>query len=263
MTTVLVNGAPLHYVHAAGSVRDRRPPLILVHGAGGNLMHWPRALRRFQGRSVYALDLPGHGHSDGRPSKDIGGYAESLRAFCEALSLPPAIVCGHSMGGAIALEFALRYPGRVAALILVATGARLPVSREIISGLASDPRSTTEKLARWALGAQPELNLSRLHLRRLREVPIETLRNDFEACDAFDRRADLSRVSGPVLVLWGDADRMTPAKLSSELVDGIPGARPAMVHGAGHMVMLEAPDSVEAKMQQFVDALSEESRAGR
>ena len=65
MPTVTVSGETLHYQIHHGGTRPDGPPLVLVHGAGGNLMHWPGALRRLPGRTVYALDLPGHGKSGG------------------------------------------------------------------------------------------------------------------------------------------------------------------------------------------------------
>jgi pimeloyl-ACP methyl ester carboxylesterase len=101
-------------------------------------MHWPTQLRRLPGHTVYALDLPGHGQSVGARSKtglsgmvgtvgnrpervggarseagpsgrsDIGAYAEVVRGFADALGLPAFVLGGHSMGGAIALECALR-----------------------------------------------------------------------------------------------------------------------------------------------------------
>ena len=96
-------------------------------------MHWPGELRRLPDHEVYALDLPGHGRSGGPGRTDIGAYAEVVREFADALKLPAFVLGGHSMGGAIALEFALRYGSRLAGLILVGTGARLRVAPEILA----------------------------------------------------------------------------------------------------------------------------------
>ena len=130
----------LHYQLHHGAARPAGPPLVLVHGAGGNLMHWPGALRRLPGHTVYALDLPGHGKSGGAGRAEIGAYADVVRGFAEALGLVPFVLAGHSMGGAIALEFALRYPARLAGLILVGTGAKLRVAPEILTGILDDLR---------------------------------------------------------------------------------------------------------------------------
>ena len=179
MPTVTVSGEKLHYQIHHGAPRPDGPPLVLVHGAGGNLMHWPGALRRLPGRTVYALDLPGHGKSGGAGRAEIGAYADVVRGFAEALGLVPFVLAGHSMGGAIALEFALRYPARLAGLILVGTGAKLRVAPEILTGILDDFAGTTELLAQWAHGEHVDPNLLRLYTRRLREVNPQILHDDF------------------------------------------------------------------------------------
>jgi pimeloyl-ACP methyl ester carboxylesterase len=259
---VSVGSGRLHYQHQRSALIAKAPPLVLVHGAGGSLMHWPGELRRLPDHEVLALDLPGHGRSGGRGCSDIGAYAESVREFAEALDLPAFVLAGHSMGGAIGLEFALRTSGRLAGLVLVATGARLRVAPEMLRGIETDPKAATALLAAMALGVEahgvgPDSNLERIYLRRLREVDPHILAGDFAACDAFDRRVDVARISVPTLVLCGDADRMTPVKHSQFLATEMPGARLIVLPGAGHMAMLEpsARLTVVDAVRQFVDTL--------
>jgi pimeloyl-ACP methyl ester carboxylesterase len=256
MPTVTVTGEQLHYQLHHGSPRPAEPPLVLVHGAGGNLMHWPGELRRLPGRTVYALDLPGHGKSRGAGQAEIGAYAEVVRDFAEALDLPALVLAGHSMGGAIALEFALRYPARLAGLILVGTGARLRVAPEILTGILDDSARTAELLAQRAHGERVDPNLLRLYARRLREVDPRVIHDDFLACDAFDRRADVNRIALPTLILCGDADRMTPVKFSQFLHEQIAGSQLVVVPGAGHMVMLEQPAAVAEAVAHFLTGLA-------
>ena len=65
MSTIVIGDEKLHYQLYHGAPRPAEPSLVLVHGAGGNLMHWPGALRRLPWRTVYVVDLPGHGKSGG------------------------------------------------------------------------------------------------------------------------------------------------------------------------------------------------------
>lgn len=259
MHSVLIEGEKLHYQLHHGARRPGGPPLVLVHGAGGNLMHWPAELRRLPGHTVYALDLPGHGksvraRSETGPSgrAEIGAYAEVVRAFAEALALPPFVLAGHSMGGAIAIEFALRYGDRLAGLALVGTGARLRVAPQILTGILDDFHGTTALLAQWTHGEHVAPNLLRLYTRRLREVSPQVIHGDFLACDAFDRRADASRITTPTLILCGDADRMTPVKYSQFLHEQIAGSQLVIVPGAGHMVMLEQPAATTGAIAVFL-----------
>jgi pimeloyl-ACP methyl ester carboxylesterase len=256
LPTVTVNSEQLHYQLHRGAALADTPPLVLVHGAGGNLMHWPGALRRLPGYMVYVLDLPGHGKSAGAGRADIGAYAAALRGFAETLGLKPFVLTGHSMGGAIALEFALRDPARLAGLILVGTGAKLRVAPEILTGILDDYAGTTELLAQQAHGEHVDPNLLRLYVRRLREVNPQVIHGDFAACDAFDRRADVSRIALPTLILCGDADRMTPVKYSQFLHEQIAGSQLVIVPGAGHMVMLEQSPEVARAVDRFLTGLS-------
>ena len=257
MPTSIIDGEKLHYQHHRGALQPKSPPLVLVHGAGGNLMHWPGELRRLPDHEVYALDLPGHGRSGGSGRMEIGAYAEVVREFADALELPAFVLGGHSMGGAIALEFARRYGGRLAGLILVATGARLRVAPEILAGVQDDFEGTTALLAAWAHGEHVDPNLQRIYLRRLREVDPQVLSDDFVACNAFDRRADVAAITTPTLIFCGDADRMTPVKYSQFLAAEMPDARLIILPGAGHMAMLEPHSrlAVADAVQQFLETL--------
>ncbi len=249
-TITLPGGGRLYYRRHEGG--DRFAPLVLVHGAGGNHMHWPAELRRLPETVVYSLDLPGHGKAEGPGRVDIGAYAESIHAFVDALGLPRFVLAGHSMGGAIALEYALRHAPRLAGLVLVATGGRLRVAPELLAGLRMDFAQTTELLAVRTHAADVDPELLRAYVRRLREVAPEVLHADFVACDRFDRLADLHRVNVPTLVLCGEADRMTPVSDSRILAAGIPDAQLDVIPAAGHMVVLERPAEVAGLLTEWL-----------
>jgi pimeloyl-ACP methyl ester carboxylesterase len=265
MPTIVIDGCPegIHYKLHTARQSDTAPPLVLVHGAGGNLMHWPGELRRLPGRTVLALDLPGHGHSGGsaRPpggdvSHDINEYAQVIAQVLEKLSLPRFVIAGHSMGGAIAQEMALRRPEMLAGLVLVATGARLPVDPEVLSAIQGDWQSVVRVLAGWSQGAHVDPKSTQIYLRRLSELDPQMVYRDYAACNLWDRSAELGRISAPTLVICGDADRMMPLEYSLDLKRKIRGARLLIVPGAGHMVMLEQPDLVAGAIQQLLADLT-------
>jgi pimeloyl-ACP methyl ester carboxylesterase len=253
MPKIAVNSEEIFYRLHRGEAGQL--PLVLVHGAGGNSMHWPGALRRLPAHDVYALDLPGHGKSGGDGRQSISTYVEVVASFAAALKLPRFVLGGHSMGGAITLELALRNPECLAGLVLAGTGAKLRVAPQILSGILTDYQATTELVTEWAHGPDTPPDLLREYTRRLREVPAEITHGDYLACDVFDRRADVGQIRLPTLIICGTADRMTPPKFSQWLKDELPGAEVVWILGAGHMVMLEQPAEVGSAVAQFLSRL--------
>lgn len=255
MPYVTIVGERIFYTLYQGDMRGKRN-LVLVHGAGGSHLDWPAPLRRLRETNVYALDLPGHGRSEGPGRNSIAAYRDFLLAFLEALDLEKVVLVGHSMGGAIALDFALSYPRRLAGLILVGTGARLRVLPAILSGLLSDFEAMVDLILDYAFGPSATEQLKRLGRQRLLSTPPQVLYGDFTACDAFDVMERLGELRCPTLVICGTADKLTPSKYSIYLCDHIPGAELVLVEAAGHMVMLEKPEVVVKAISKFITSLS-------
>ncbi len=246
--------------HDGGAPQQGRPPLILIHGAGGSRLTWPAELRRLPDWPVYALDLPGHGRSPGAGADRIAGYSERVLSWMDALGLPQAVWLGHSMGGGVALHAALNAPQRVAALVLVGTGGRLRVHPDFLAK-AADPATcaqAVQAVIHWSFApGAPAAAVERAQEHML-ATPPDVLHADFLACDRFDVLDRLAEVEAPALVLCGAEDRMTPPKYSRFLAERIPAARLVIIEGAGHMVMLEKPGQVAQAVQEFLRGLQVE-----
>jgi len=251
-----VSEAELSYSeHSGGEPPEKRPPLILIHGAGGSRLHWAPDLRRLEGERVFGLDLPGHGGSLGEGMRTIEGYVEGLCAWMDSTGLDTGVFVGHSMGGAISLTMALDQPARVAALILVGTGGRLRVHPTILE-MTSDPetfREAIDLVVSYAISPQAPSRMVELARARMSETRPEVLHGDFLACDQFDVMDRLREINVPTLVICGTEDQLTPLKYSRFLAESIPGARMVTVESAGHMVMLEQPGEVAQAVKEFMD----------
>ena len=270
MPYLTVAGERVFYAHRQ-PVPAGQPPVVFVHGAGGTHRHWLYQVRDlaapapgdFLPPPTFALDLPGHGRSAGVGRDSIAAYGDWLVSFLDEADLEQAVLAGHSMGGAIALDVALRRPSRVAGLGLVATGARLRVAPAILDGILDDPGATVRLICDWAYGSGVPAEVARLGRRQMAETPPEVLHADFSACDAFDVCDRLAEISLPVTVLCGTADRLTPVKYSTYLRDQIPGATLHLVEGAGHMVMIEQPQAIVSALLGLSKRIrSESSLAG-
>jgi pimeloyl-ACP methyl ester carboxylesterase len=234
------------------------PALILIHGAGGSHLHWPAALRRMPGATVYAVDLPGHGRSEGPGREHIEDYVADIVRFMDAVGVSRGVLVGHSMGGAIAQMTALMAPERVAGLVLVGTGARLRVAPALLDGILQDARGALALITEWAWGPEADPAMVARGRQMMARVNPRVVWGDFAACDRFDIRERVGEITAPTLVITGSEDRMTPPKFGQWLAEHIPGARFVLVEGAGHMVMLEKPDQVASAVREWLKAVAQD-----
>lgn len=243
--------------HHGGASDPGSPPLVFIHGAGGSSLHWPPQLRRLPNLEIYALDLPGHGESPGPSTETIDGKVEAVLRWKKAVGLGPCVFAGHSMGGAISLSLALDHASEVAGLVLVGTGGRLRVHPDILALTNTDETyaQAVSIIMSWAFSETADERLVALAGKRMLEVPHDVVHADFVACDHFDVLLRLAQVQVPALVICGSEDRLTPQKYSQHLVDNIPQATLVVIEGAGHMVMLEQPESVAAPIVEFIHSL--------
>ena len=229
------------------------PPLVLIHGFGGDLNNWlfnQPALS--EEREVIALDLPGHGRSQ----KDVGAgdlaaLGGAVGALLDGLELGKAHLAGHSLGGAGALTVALDRPERVAALTLVAPAGLGPeINGDYISGFIAAGRRKEMKGVLQQLFADESL-VSRdmiediLKYKRLdgAEAALKAIAGAAfpEGRQATVLRERLGDLACPVQAVWGVEDRIVPAAHG----EGLPGS--IAVHrleGIGHMAHMEAAGEV-------------------
>jgi pimeloyl-ACP methyl ester carboxylesterase len=242
-------------LHRPRETSNKVPALVCVHGAGGSHLNWPAEIRRLPGAAVYALDLPGHGRSTGTGRETIDEYAAVLVSFLDALSLPDAVVAGHSMGSAVALEMSLSHPERIRGQVLVGGGARLRVAPAILQGILEDFEGAVQIIIDWAYSPDAPADLKRSGRELMNSTSPKVMHGDLLACDAFDVMDRLGEIHTPTLVIAGTADRLTPVKYATFLAQHVAGAESLLIENAGHMVMLERPQEVGAAVSHFVASL--------
>jgi len=222
--------------------------LVFIHGAGSTAEVFTEQTGGALAGAL-AFSLPGH-TVPGAPAS-IEEFADAVDAELDARDLDDVILCGHSMGGAIALELALRSAPRLRAVALIGSGARLRVAPAVFDALQADFETATREIARnfYADPTPERLDVAAKMMHAVGKA--QTLR-DFAACNAFDRLARLEEVSLPLLAITGESDVMTPPKFALALADRIPGAQARIVPGAGHAAMTERPADVNDALRAFV-----------
>jgi pimeloyl-ACP methyl ester carboxylesterase len=235
-----------------------RPAIILLHGAGGNHLSWPPEIRRMREQRIYALDLPGHGKSEGIGRQSIADYARCVLTFMDSLKIHKAIFVGHSMGGAVTLWLGIHNPSRTLGLGLISTAPRLRVSSELLSG-SSSPATfplAVKAAADLSFGPQADPRTKELATQRMLEIRFSVLNGDFLACDTYDETNLLGRVKAPTLIICGTEDKMTPLRYSQIMRERIKKSLLQMVDGAGHNVMLEQPLVVANILHLFLNSIA-------
>ncbi len=227
--------------------------LVWVHGSGLTEKTFAGQVSAFPESD--AVSLPGHPH--GIACESVAEYAAWLDRYVRWRRAEPIVVVGHSLGGAIALRWALDFPQRVAGLVLIATGAKLRVAPSYLEMIEKRWPDCIPDMVGSLLGPSPPAGLREdLEAQHALVGRISTLR-DYRACDAFDVMHELTGLAIPTLVVVGTDDRMTPPKYARYLHEQIAGSQLAVIEDAGHMVMAEKPDQVNAALSSFLARLPE------
>jgi pimeloyl-ACP methyl ester carboxylesterase len=227
--------------------------LIFIHGSGGCRQVWHYQTKHFP--DADAIDLPGHPEGELRTSVD--GYTDWLRGYIQDRGYSDVVLAGHSLGSAIALLYALKYPEDLKGLVLIGGGARLrvhPLYLDTLEQSLSNPRifEVFIKMS-WEL-IDPDLT-EILRTKALGNGPAVFL-NDMLCCDKFDIMDRIKDIRLPTLALCGSDDTMTPPKYTKYLAGKIEGSGEVIIDGGTHMVFAEKPDVVNQAMEDFLNALS-------
>lgn len=230
--------------------------LVFIHGAGGSGSFWKAQIDALADKAnTLALDLPGHGRSDGPGKNKIEDYAQIVNEFVNELKIPNPIPCGVSMGGAIAqqllMDFARRYP----AGILMGTGARMAVAPAIFETIENDFSAFVDMIGTFAVSQKTDPDLVQPFIEDFARGNPEVVLGDFRACDRFDSRAGLSSIKVPVLIITSEDDKLTPAKYGVFLEENFQNAQRVHIMDAGHIVSLERPDEVNTLILEFLNTL--------
>lgn len=252
----------IHYAHAGPTTLPHVPPplhrgraIVFLHGEGGSAALWERQVAHFgAAHSPLAVDLPGHGRSSGLLGPEsVGAAARLVARVLEAVKAPPAVLVGHGLGGQVALATALDRPQLVRAVMTIGTACKPEVDagglerlRQVVQGRLGQQFDTP------FFGPSPDFAVMRTFWGEMVKTDPRVRLGDVEAYLASDLRESLGRLTQPVLILQGEADRLCSRARAEELAAGMPNARVAVIEGAGHVAHLEQPDAVHRAIEELL-----------
>ena len=239
------------------------PAVVFIHGAEQDHCVWVLQSRYLahHGHAVLALDLPGHGRSEGPPLPSVAAIADWIPALLDAAGVMQAALVGHSMGSLAALDCAARYPGRVSRIALVGAAFPMRVSPELLEATRTDEPLAQDMVNIWSHSAYahtpsnpgPGFWVIGENLRLMQRQKPGVMYVDFAACNAYAAGTErAAQVQCPALLVLGKRDLMTPARSGRELAKSIKGARVVEVAGSGHALMAEKPDDVLDALIEFL-----------
>lgn len=249
---ISVNGKSAHAVTGGFPTASDAPALILIHGAGMDATVWQLQSRYLAHRHVrvFAIDLPGHGHSEGPTLETISDMADWVIAFMDAADIDAASVAGHSMGSLISIEVAAKAGVRITSVGLLGSAAAMPVHPDLIKAAEDGGRLAPGLITDWGFGdvphkgghPQPGLWAMGAGEQLVRDAAPGVLAKDLIACNDYkDAVESATKITATVHVISGDEDKMTPVKNAMPLMETISKVELTVLSQTGHMMMIERP----------------------
>jgi pimeloyl-ACP methyl ester carboxylesterase len=258
-----VDGRRVFAYTAAHELDAAKATVAFVHGAGLDHSWFGLQSRYFgyHGRNVLAVDLPGHGRSEGPALPSIEAMADWLSNLLKRSKLEKATIVGHSMGSLVAVEFAARHAAQCERIALIAVGYPMKVAEPFLEAARNNDYAAFDMHTIWghaaqvALGSNPNPGMWMYGdtLARLERLAPGVLYNDLKACNDYVAGADsAARVKCPALFIVGRRDVMTPPRAIRTLQEKISGARTVEIGTSGHSLMAEAPDATLDALIDFI-----------
>jgi pimeloyl-ACP methyl ester carboxylesterase len=248
---------------AAHEVDAQKPTVVFIHGAGLDHSWFALQSRYFgyHGANVLALDLPGHGRSEGPPLPSVEAMAQWVFQAMDSLKIKTAALVGHSMGSLIALECAARQPERVSRIALLGTAYPMKVGEAFLEAARKNEQTAFDMETIWGhapqvpLGGNPNPGMWMYGdtLARLARLAPGVLHNDLKACHEYSGgESAAAKVRCPVIFILGRRDQMARPKLALEFSKSFSNSRVQTVEPSGHSLMAEAPDATLDALIEFL-----------
>jgi pimeloyl-ACP methyl ester carboxylesterase len=256
-------------INVCYEIKGKGFPLIMINGAASNIETWPpRFVEGLSKKySTVLFDNRGAGHTDApKINYSIKMFADDTARLMDNLKIDKAHIFGISMGGTIAQELALNYPGKVEKLVLCSThcgvSKQVPPAPNVLNALISlvagaKPEDIAKKLVSLSLTEEfvknnPDRTKQAIELFMMAPITPDAFMRQLMAGSSWDSYARLPMIKAPTLVIAGRKDIMVPPENAKVLADRIPGAKLVYFEESGHMVPSHEPEEVLSTVLQFL-----------
>jgi pimeloyl-ACP methyl ester carboxylesterase len=238
-------------------IDKNKETIIFLHGSGLSHIVWSLMEQYLsnQNYNVLAIDLPGHGNSEGNCLKSIEEISDWLEKVFIELNVSELTIIGHSQGCLEALEYSSKYSKRVKNLIFVGGSYRMPVNQDLIDLAESGDDKAVQLMMKWSyenskkfIGGNPVEKIINSP-RNIREV----LATDLVACNNYKNGSEaLKSINCPTLFIFGELDKMVNLDKGKKFAELIPNSKTHIIKDCGHMIMFEKAFEMREKISEFL-----------
>ena len=249
------------FVSTGGMEIDtKKPTILLMHGSGLSHIVWSLHEQFYaaQGFNVLAIDLPGHGNSEGPALKSIQEISDWVKKLMNEININTITFVGHSQGSLVGIDFGSRYSELINKLVLVSGSYRMPVNQDLIDLAEAGDEKAVLLMMKWGyegskafIGGNPVKKIINSS-REIREI----LAVDLNACNNYkDGKESLEKINCPTLCIFGDLDKMVPLEVGNKMAAMIKNSEKKVINNCGHMIIFERAFEMRKLVKEFVTKL--------
>ena len=248
-----------YFASDAGQGIDKnKDTIVLLHGSGLSHIVWSLIEQYLsnQNYNILAIDLPGHGNSEGESLKSIEEISEWLEKVFNKLDTSKITIIAHSQGCLEAIEYHYKYPKRVKALVFVGGSYRMPVNQDLIDLAEAGDDQAVKLMMKWSyegskkfIGGNPIEKI----IKSPRDIS-EILSVDLMACNNYSNGSDAAKaINCPTLLVFGELDKMVNLENGKKFSNLVKNSISHVINGSGHMIMIEKAFEMREKILEFLN----------
>ena len=246
----------IHASDAGQGIDSNKQTIVFLHGSGLSHIVWSLTEQFFSSKNfnVLSIDLPGHGNSEGPCLDSIEKIADWLDKVFSELKLNNIILVGHSQGCLEALEYSFKYKNRLKKMVFIGGSYRMPVNKDLIDLASNGDPGAVKLMMKWAyegskkfIGGNPIEKI----IQSPRDIS-EILAIDLIACNNYINGSEAAKaISCPVMLVFGELDKMVNLEFGKKFADLVRDSKTHVIHGCGHMIMIEKAFEMREKVLEF------------